>query len=90
MPLKSREFDKIIKKYGFKTKDSHHKLAWLEVDGHKIVRTRRSHIRGRDLPSEDAIRRQLHLIGAELKRAVSCHIDLEGHLLLLREKGVIA
>lgn len=89
MTIKAHEYDRIIKKYGFETQESHHKLAWLVYEGRKIVRTRRSHVKGRDLPAQDAIRRQLHMTRRELRDAVSCTLDLEGYIGLLRSKQVI-
>ena len=89
MAIKAHEYDRVVRKFGFQVQDSHHKLAWLVLDGRKVVRTRRSHVKGRDLPSQQAIRKQLHLTQEELREAVRCTLDRDGYIELLEKKQVI-
>ena len=42
MSISAREFDHLIRKFDFRTRNSGDVLAWLEVDGKVAVRTRRS------------------------------------------------
>jgi hypothetical protein len=83
------EFDSVTRKFGFETYDTHHKLAWLCHDGKKVVRTRRSHVKGRDVPAEHAIRSQLHLSSAQWRDAVKCTLGREQYLDILAKKGLL-
>jgi hypothetical protein len=87
MTIKAHEFDRIIKKYGFKTRRSGDQLAWLEHEGQIVARTKRSNIKGKDLPLQYAIRQQLHLNQEELRLAISCKMQLSDYIELLRQKG---
>lgn len=89
MPLTAREFDLIVRKFGFETRDSRDLLAWLEVDGKRVVRTRRSKKSSGDLPMHHSIRQQLRLSEDELREAIACTLGREGYVALLRAKGVI-
>ena len=90
MTIRARDFDRVINKLGFQTRESHHLLAWLEHDGKVVVRTKRSHTpRSRDLPAQHSIRRQMKLNEEEFRQALSCSIDAEGYVELLRRKDVI-
>jgi len=89
MAIKSHEYDRVIEKFGFETKESHHRLAWLIYHGRKVVKTRRSHIKGRDLPAQHAIRKQLHLNSRQLREAVVCTLDRQGYIEILRDKQII-
>ena len=90
MSMRGRDFDTVTRKYSFQTRNTHHLLAWFEHDGKVVVRTKRSHTpRSRDLPAERQILRQLGLTQEEFRRAVSCSIDRDGYLEILRQKGII-
>ena len=89
MPLTAREFDLIIKKFGFESRDGRDLLAWLVVDGKRVVRTRRSKKSSGDLPMFHSIRQQLRLSDNELREAIDCTLGREGYIALLRAKGVI-
>ena len=90
MTIKARDFDKVINKFGFQTKSTHHILAWLEYDGKVVVRTKRSHARGnQDLPAEYAIRKQMKLTTAEFSEAEACTLSKKDYIDILREKGVL-
>ena len=89
MPLTAREFDLIIRKFGFETRDSKDLLAWLEVDGKRVVRTRRSKKSSGDIPMFHSIRQQLRLSEDELREAIDCTLGREGYITLLRSKGVV-
>ncbi len=89
MPLTAREFDLIIRKFGFETRDSGDLLAWLEVDGKRAVRTRRSKKSSGDLPMFHSIRQQLRLSEEELAKSIACTLGREDYIALLRSKGVV-
>ena len=89
MTIRARDFDLLIRKFGFQTRDSGDLLAWFEHEGKVVVRTKRSHTRGRDLPFQHNIRQQMKLNQEELAQALRCDIDREGYVDLLRRKGVI-
>jgi len=84
-----QEFDGVLRKFGFDTRSTHHKLAWLIHDGKKVVRTRRSNVKGRDVPAEHAIRKQLYLTTTQLKQAIRCTLDKDQYLAILSEKGIL-
>ena len=88
MTIKVREFDRLIDKFKFVTRSGDHLLAWLEVDGKKVVRTRRSHKRG-DLPMQDSIRRQLYLNDQQLRQAIDCTLTREDYIDILRNKNIL-
>jgi hypothetical protein len=86
--LKDYEFDRIISKFGFETRDSGDRLAWLIVDGVTVVKTKRSKGRG-DLPFSHQIRQQLKLNEAQLRDAISCSLGRDGYLDILHGKGLL-
>lgn len=85
--MKGHEFDSIVTKFGLRTRDGRDLWAWLEYQGRKVVRTRRSKGSG-DLPT-NLIRQQLRLSDQELRDAITCALALDGYLDILRRKGVI-
>lgn len=89
MTIRARDFDLLIRKFGFQTRDSGDLLAWLEYDGKVLVRTKRSHIRGSDLPFQHSIRQQMKLNQEELSQALRSHLDRDGYIELLRRKGIL-
>ena len=90
MTIKARDFDKVISKFGFQTKSSHHIFAWLEHNGKVVVRTKRSHTpKNRDLPAEFSIRRQMKLNSDQFRDAEVCTLSKEDYINILREKGVL-
>lgn len=89
MPLNAREFDLIIRKFGFETRNSRDLLAWLEIDGKRVVRTRRSKKGSGDLPMFHSIRQQLWLSDDELSMSIACTLGREDYIALLRAKGVV-
>ena len=48
--MKVPEFERIVTKLGMETRDSRDRLAWLVHDGVTVVRTRRSHGKGKYMP----------------------------------------
>jgi hypothetical protein len=86
--IKDREFDLLIQKFGFETRQGDHFFAWFEYKGKVILRTKRSHKRG-DLPMQDAIRQQMKLNVGELREAIACTLGLPEYIELLRSKGLI-
>ena len=89
MTIRARDFDLLIRKFGFQTRESGDLLAWLEYNGKVVIRTKRSHTRGRDLPFQHSIRQQMKLNQEELHQALRCHIDRDGYIELLRVKGIL-
>lgn len=86
--MKAREFDLVVKKFGFKTRDSGDLLAWFEYEGKTITRTRRSKGSG-DLPMQHSIRQQMKLTDDQLRDAISCTLDRDGYIEILRNKGLL-
>ena len=89
MPINAREFDRVTRKFGFETKNGRDLHAWLEVDGKKVARTRRSKKSSGDLPMWHSILQQLGLDEYQLRDAISCTLDRDSYITLLRGKGVI-
>ena len=88
MPLVAHEFDRLIRKFGFQTRNSGDLLAWLEVEGKIVVRTRRSNKSG-DLPMHHSIRQQMRLSDDQLRKAIKCTLDRDSYIEVLREKGLL-
>ena len=88
MTLRDFEFDRIINKFGFQTREGRDRLAWLEYEGRAVVYTKRSKQRG-ELPRPHQIRQQLGLTSRQLSQAIDCTLDRAGYLLILRAKGRI-
>ena len=88
MPITAREFDRVVRKFGFEVKVGDHIRAQLIIGGRAIVRTKRSHKSG-DLPSHNEIRQQLRLNEAQLRDAIACPLDRDGYLNILRERGIL-
>lgn len=88
MPITAREFDMVVRKFGFEVKVGDHIRAQLIIDGQVIVRTRRSHRSG-DLPSYNQIRQQLRLNEAQLRDAIACPLSRDGYLDILKERGAL-
>jgi hypothetical protein len=88
MSITDREFDGLISKLGFVSRQSDHLLAWFEYDGKVILRTRRSNKRG-PLPMEHSIRQQMKLSDGQLREALSCTLGHPEYVALLKTKGLI-
>jgi len=88
MTIKDREFDHLMDKFEFKVRDSGDLLAWFEVDGKIVTRTRRSHKRG-DLPMQHSIRQQLKLSEEQLRQAIDCRLNRNDYIQILRLKGLL-
>ena len=74
MPLAAHEFDRLVRKFGFETRNSRDLLAWLIVDGKVVVRTQRSNKATGDLPMFHSIRQQLKVNDKQLREAISCRL----------------
>ena len=85
--MKAHEFDRVIRKFGMKTRQGRDLLAWFEHGGLVITRTRRSKGTG-DLPTR-LIQKQLALDENQLRGAIRCTIELDDYISILREKGLI-
>ena len=92
MTIKRHQFDRLINKYDFKTRESRDLLAWLEVkvngEVKKVARTRRSKGSG-DLPMQYSIRQQLHLNNEQFKTAINCKLTKEAYINILQTKGIL-
>ena len=89
MSIKARDFDRIVEKLGFETRDGKDLLAWFSYEGKKVVRTKRSHIKGRDLPFQHSIRQQMKLNEEELRQVIGCTIGQDEYVELLKGKGIL-
>lgn len=89
MSIRARDFDQMMGKLGFETKDGKDLLAWFTYEGKTVVRTKRSHIKGRDLPFQHSIRQQMKLNEEELRQVLGCTIGRPEYVALLKRKGVI-
>lgn len=88
MTIKAHEFDRIISKFEFKTRDSGDLLAWFEYDGKLILKTKRSKGSG-ELPMQHSIRQQMKLNETQLKDAIRCTINRQDYIRILRAKGLL-
>ena len=88
MTIKDRDFDLIIRKLGFESKEGDHLFAWFEHEGKVILRTRRFHKRG-DLPMQDAIRQQMKLTDSQVREAIACSFGLIEYVAHLKSRGLI-
>ena len=89
MTIKASDFEHIVKKLQLRTRNRGDRLVWFEHEGKIVTRTRRSHIKGRDLPFQHSIRQQLKLNEDEFRRAVSCHLTRDEYLRILKNKGLL-
>ena len=89
MTIKAREFDHIVEKFGLQTKNSGDRLAWLEYEGKIVVRTKRSHKKGKDLPFQQSIRQQLKLNEDEFNQAKGCTLSRDDYIKILQAKGIM-
>lgn len=89
MTIKAKDFDHIIDKLHFEIRDSGDRIVWLRHEGKTIVKTRRSHIKGRDLPFQHQIRQQLFLNEDEFRLAVGCQMSLEEYIEILKQKHIL-
>ena len=89
MPLAAHEFDRLVRKFGFETRNSRDLLAWLIVDGKVVVRTRRSNKATGDFPMFHSIRQQLKLNDQQLREAISCRLGRGAYIEILRSKGIV-
>ncbi len=85
--MKVHEFTRIEGKLGLKTRNAGDRLAWFEHDGVVVVRTKRSH-GNKDLP-ENLIRQQLKLNETQFSGLISCTVDRDDYIEILRGKGII-
>jgi hypothetical protein len=88
MTIKAQEFNRLVEKWGMRTRKSGDLHAWFEHDGRIITRTRRSMGSG-DLPMQHSIRQQLKLNDEQFRDAVNCRLDRNGYIEILRSKGLI-
>jgi hypothetical protein len=85
--MKVHEFHRLETKLHLRTRDSGDRLAWFEYGGKKITRTRRSH-GSKDLPSH-LIRQQLKLNEQELSGVISCEVEYDDYVQILKKKGLL-
>ncbi|MEK7403642.1 MAG: hypothetical protein AAB225_00905 [Acidobacteriota bacterium] len=85
--MKVHEFSRLEAKLRLKTRNSSHRLAWFEYEGKVVTRTKRSH-GNKDLPAS-LIRQQLKLNEEELSGVISCALEFDDYVEILRNKGLI-
>ena len=88
MTVKAHEFDHLVTKLGLRIRNSGDLLAWFEVEGKVITRTRRSKGSG-DLPMQYSIRQQLKLNEKQFKEAVGCTLTRQDYIDILQAKGLL-
>lgn len=88
MTIKAQEFDRLVEKWGLRTRKTGDLHAWFEHDGKVITRTRRSMGSG-DLPMQHSIRQQLKLNDEQMRAAIDCSLTRSGYVEILRAKGLI-
>ena len=88
MTIKAHEFDHLVAKLQLRTRDSRDLLAWFEVNGKIITRTRRSKGSG-DLPMQHSIRQQLKLNEQQMNKALVCTLTRDDYIDILRNKGLL-
>jgi hypothetical protein len=88
MTIKAHDFDRLISKFKFKTRDSRDLLAWFEHEGKIIARTKRSKGSG-DLPMQHSIRQQLWLNEDQFRKAIKCTLTRQDYINILRAKGLL-
>lgn len=86
--MKVHEFDRIVNKLGMETRNSYDRLAWLVHNGVTVVRTRRSHGKGKFLP-EHKIRQQLKVNEQQFAGLISCDVSKQDYIKILTAKGLI-
>jgi hypothetical protein len=87
--MKVHEFERIVNKLGMQTRNSYDRLAWLVHDGVTVVRTRRSHGKGKFVPA-DKIRQQLKVNEHQFAGLISCSVSKQDYIKILTDKGIIA
>ena len=88
MTINARDFERIVEKFGLRTRNSGDRLAWFEYGGKIITRTRRSYKKG-DLPFQHSIRQQLKLNEEQLRQTITCTLNRDQYVEILREKGLL-
>src|ERR1017187_6774820 len=86
--MKVHEFETIVNKLHMETRDSKHRIAYFVHNGTRIVKTMRSHGKGKFIP-EHLIRKQLHLDQDQFTGLYSCSIGEPEYIEILTKKGVI-
>ena len=91
MNVKESDVDRMWKKLGFEIDSSRADVkANLRVNGRLILRTYRSHGRGKmsgNIPHK--IRSQMRLNLGEFEDAIACPLKADAYLEILRSKGVL-
>jgi hypothetical protein len=85
--MKTHEFERIVKKLGFETRNSRDRLAWFVYNGQTILRTKRS--QGNKEQPGDKIRQQLKVNEEQLAGLISCTVTLENYIEILKAKRLI-
>lgn len=89
MTITASDFDYLMSKLGFQTRDSGDMLAWFEYEGRVVLKTKRSKLRGNDLPFQHQIRQQMKLNEEQLRLALRCRFGRGEYVALLSEKGIL-
>ena len=86
--MKVHEFTKLENKLELKTRNSGDRLAWFVHDGKAVVFTKRSH--GNKEPPENLIRQQLKLNEAQFAGLISCSLNRDEYIEILKSKKIIS
>jgi len=85
--MKVHEFTRLENKLELKTRNSGDRLAWFEHKGKTVVFTKRSH--GNKEPPENLIRQQLKVSETQFSGLLSCSVNRDQYLEILRSKKII-
>jgi hypothetical protein len=85
--MKVHEFSRLEAKLRLRARESGDRLAWFEYEGKVVTRTKRSH-GSKDLPGH-LIRQQLKLNEEQLAGVLSCDLEYEDYVEILKKKGYI-
>jgi hypothetical protein len=85
--MKTQEFERLVSKFGLKTRNSGDRLAWFEYDGKVVTRTKRS--QGNKEQPGHFIRQQLKLNEVQMSDALNCSLKLNDYVEILRNRGLI-
>lgn len=88
MQLKVKQIERIYKKLGMETTQTHHKLAFFRYNGKIAVKTRLSHGND-DAKAADKIGQDFRLNEKDFCDLRDCPMDKEKYVKILKQKGII-
>ena len=89
MSIKNRDLDRVFEKLQMEIRESGDRLAWLVVDGRRILSTKRS--RGSKDMSGIAhlVRQQLKVNEDVFRGLIQCPVSRDDYIEILRGKGLL-